>query len=194
MEVKDDQKEIVIQPSRDDCDTSKLEESESSSHEKIQHSTIRPAFICTSLLTIILPILWFIISGMASWGDNGYNNLWWVHLLGGDSVSDTQNGRGITILLSFGWAFGLFLVFFIQGMNILRGIYGDVDIRNRRLTCCLSKLKRKEQTVKPQGVDERKIGILIGCLFCFSNLCIVLCLSIAWPTVRALLNSFTILV
>ena len=186
MEDKEEQKEIKIQQRDEECDTSTISEkpdaSDSSTREKATHS-IRPAFICTSVLTVILPILWFVVTAMVSGTGDGYDSLWYVRLLGGDSVGDTSNGRGIIILLSFGWTFGLFLVFFIQGNSILRAIYGNVDPRaDKRLSFCASKKKMME----PQGVDERKLGILIGCLFCFSNLCFILCFSFAWPAVRAL--------
>lgn len=179
MENIEKQREIDVL-NEVECDestiTDKPDVSDSSAQNKASNS-FRPAFICTSILTIMLPILWFIVTGMVSGSGNGYDNLWWVRLLGGDSVADISNGQGIAVLISFGWTFGLFLVFFIQGNNILRAIYGDVIIRAKRWGCCVSKME-------PKGVDERTFGILIGSLFCFSNLCFIMCISFAWPAVR----------
>jgi len=184
MQNTEEPDDIIRIPKRVECDTSTITDkpdllSDSMSREKATKS-IRPAFLCTSILTIILPILWFIVTGMVSGSGNGYDKLWWVRLLGGDNVGDASHGRGITMLIGFGYTLGLFIMYFYQGNSILRVIYGgEMNFGFKRWTCCASK-----QKMEPQIVDERKIGILIGGLFCFSNFCLVLCLSVAWPAVR----------
>ena len=173
--------EIKI-PKTAECDTSTISDkpdlSDSMGRDKAIKS-IRPAFIWSSILTIILPIMWFIVTGMVSGNGDGYDDLWWVRLLGGDKEGDVTNGRGITVLISIGWTFGLFLEIFYQGNIMLRNMYGGMELGSSRMGCLISK------QMETEIVDERKLGIVIGSLFCFANFCLVLCLSFAWPAVRA---------
>jgi hypothetical protein len=180
MDEGEEEREEMKNQKRDDSDPSSLSDKDSLTDSSIPTNklvnSIHSSFLWTAGLTILLPILWFIVTTAMV---EGNNNLWWVRLIGSDNIGDASKGRGITMLLGFGWTLGLFFVYIYQGNIILRVICKSLKSEtSRKWSCCASK------RTAHATIDDRKIGMLVGSLYTFSNFCLVLFLLVAWPAVR----------